>query len=204
MLLSSRPKEGTSHTKVLWSIQKTRGEGRILTSLLLPFFLSSCGLRHSYPKVPHFGPQHTGLIIDLMWPWATPPRRSGWAGIGKFSRYISSLLSVKLLSQGTHCLLRRRGKADKIFFPFFSLFFHHLSPLLLFLCYSLALQHWLFLPLLSFLPTCSSGLSGIRQVSDWRWRWNMSMCRGWSPVKSSIQTEEIAQNPQTGRDLTDF
>ena len=33
---------------------------------------------------------------------------------------------------------------------------------------------------------------------------NISMCRGWSPVKSSIQTEEIAQNPQTGRDLTDF
>ena len=51
----------------------------------------------------------------------TPPRRSGWTGIGKFSRYISPLLSVKILSQGTCCLLRRRGKASKILlFLFFS------------------------------------------------------------------------------------
>lgn len=69
----------------------------------------------------------------------------------------------------------------------------------------LALQCWLFLPLLpSFPHLLLWTLWNQTGMSDWRWRWNMSMCRGWSPVKPSIQTKEIAQNPQTGRDFQRF
>lgn len=100
---------------------------------------------HSCWRGKRGGVEH-GFTVDLCDLGQMPLQRAGWAAVGVISWVPLTIAFHKNAITETHPELRGRArKANKCLLfpsPFFSLFLHHVSPLLLFLSFTL----WFALP----------------------------------------------------------